>query len=90
MKALRELKSGEPHADRRTGRINVPVQDGASVLVEAVRLLDKARVRIEDLSLHRPSLDDVFLGLTGRAAEEDGEQPDGEKPAGRRRKGGRS
>jgi ABC-2 type transport system ATP-binding protein len=74
VKALRELDGGEPHADRRTRRVTVPVKEGASVLTEAVRLLDKARVRIEDLSLHRPSLDDVFLGLTGRAAE-DGDDP---------------
>ena len=76
VKALRELKSGEPHADRRTGRVTVPVQDGASVLVDAVRLLDKARVPIENLSLHRPSLDDVFFALTGKPAEADGEEGD--------------
>jgi ABC-2 type transport system ATP-binding protein len=72
LKALREVGCSEPTADRRTGHITVPVQDGASVLVDAVRALDKARVRIGDLSLHRPSLDDVFFALTGRPAEADG------------------
>ena len=83
VKALRELNSGEPHANRRTRRVTVPVQDGASVLTDAVRLLDKARIKIEDLSLHRPSLDDVFLALTGRAAEEDGQERTDQKGAGR-------
>ena len=95
LKALREVGCGEPTADRRTGHVTVPVQDGASVLVEAVRALDKARVRIEDLSLHRPSLDDVFFALTGRAAEADGEagpgeaaaDGDGARPRGRRGRG---
>jgi len=76
MKALADLASGEPHADHRSGRISVPVQGGASVLVDAVRVLDKARVRIDDLSLHRPSLDDVFLALTGRAAEGNDQEGD--------------
>jgi len=70
IRALRPLTVGEPRADRETRRVAVPVQGDASALVEAVRLLDKARVRITDLSLHRPSLDDVFLALTGRGAEE--------------------
>jgi ABC-2 type transport system ATP-binding protein len=69
---LKEVGCGEPTADRRTSHITVPVQDGANVLVDAVRALDKARVRIGDLSLHRPSLDDVFFALTGKPAEADG------------------
>jgi len=68
--ALRPLTVGEPRADRATRRDAVPAQVHASAPGEAVRLLDKARVRITDLSLHRPSLDDVFLALTGRGAEE--------------------
>ena len=52
--------------------------DGPSALVEAVRHLDRARVKIDDLSVHRPSLDDVFFALTGRTAEQDGEVRDGQ------------
>jgi ABC-2 type transport system ATP-binding protein len=74
LKALRPVAVGEPRVDRQAGSVAVPVQGDASVLVEAVRLLDKARVRITDLSLHRPSLDDVFLALTGRGAEEAAEE----------------
>jgi ABC-2 type transport system ATP-binding protein len=75
--ALREVASGEPTVDKRTNHVAVPVLDGASVLVDAVRRLDKARVKIDDLSLRRPSLDDVFFALTGRPAEEVSEEGDG-------------
>jgi ABC-2 type transport system ATP-binding protein len=73
VKALREVATGEPTVDKRTNHLSIPVADGSAVLVEAVRALDKARVKIDDLSLHRPSLDDVFFGLTGRAAEAEAE-----------------
>jgi ABC-2 type transport system ATP-binding protein len=41
--------------------------------VEGVRLLDDAGVGVQDIAMRRPTLDDVFLTLTGHAAEEDGE-----------------
>jgi ABC-2 type transport system ATP-binding protein len=40
------------------------------VIVEAVRRLDQAGVGVEDIGIRRPTLDDVFISLTGRAAEE--------------------
>ncbi|MBK9475119.1 MAG: ATP-binding cassette domain-containing protein [Tetrasphaera sp.] len=61
---------GEAVVENRSRRVTVPVSGGASVLVEAVRRLDGAGVTVSDLSLRRPTLDDVFLSLTGRAAEE--------------------
>ena len=39
------------------------------MLLETVRRLDDAEIAIEDIALHRPTLDDVFLSLTGHAAE---------------------
>ena len=50
-----------------------------------MRRLDEAKVEIEDIALRRPTLDDVFLSLTGHIAEEVVE----EKPAGRGRRGGK-
>lgn len=50
--------------------ISVPVSAGASVLIDVVREVDGANVTIADLALRRPTLDDVFLRLTGHAAEE--------------------
>src|SRR5499427_4983294 len=78
--AIARIGEGEPHADKETGVINVGVGGrGSEALIEAVRGLDGAGVQIKGLSLRRPSLDDVFLALTGHAAEEDGE------PGGRKR-----
>jgi ABC-2 type transport system ATP-binding protein len=82
--AIARIGEGEPHVDKETGVINVGVGGrGSEALIEAVRGLDGAGVQIKGLSLRRPSLDDVFLALTGHAAEEDGE-PGGRK-RGRRR-----
>jgi ABC-2 type transport system ATP-binding protein len=76
---------GEPHVDKETGVINVGVGgQGSEALIEAVRGLDAAGVRTQGLALRRPSLDDVFLVLTGHAAEEEDEQLPGRK-RGRRR-----
>ncbi|MGL4744851.1 MAG: ATP-binding cassette domain-containing protein, partial [Dermatophilaceae bacterium] len=61
---------GDAVVENRSRRVTVPVSGGASVLVEAVRRLDEARVTVSDVALRRPTLDDVFLTLTGRAAEE--------------------
>jgi ABC-2 type transport system ATP-binding protein len=77
VKALSGIECGDPQVDRKRGRITVPVKDGSSAVVEAVRSLDKARIKVSDLSLHRPSLDDVFFALTGRAAEDQTEDDDG-------------
>jgi len=65
------LGVGEPHVDEITRRITVPAgEHGASVLAEIVRHFDQAGVEFTDLALRRPTLDDVFMTLTGHAAEE--------------------
>jgi ABC-2 type transport system ATP-binding protein len=75
--ALAGVGSGEAQVDSGTGRATLPVGgDGTKALVEAVRRLDAANIEINDLGLHRPSLDDVFLALTGREASAD-EEPGG-------------
>jgi ABC-2 type transport system ATP-binding protein len=83
--AIAAIGEGEPHIDKETGVINVGVGGrGSEALIEAVRGLDGAGVRTQGLALRRPSLDDVFMALTGHAAEEDG------PPPGRKRGRGRS
>ena len=68
--SLRGLGAGETSADQGTRLIRVPVgSEGPTVLLETVRRLDDAGIPIEDIALHRPTLDDVFLSLTGHAAE---------------------
>jgi len=56
--------------DRDLGTVTAPVTTGADALVPAVRALDAELVPIADMGLRRPSLDDVFLSLTGHVAEE--------------------
>jgi ABC-2 type transport system ATP-binding protein len=65
---------GAPTVDESSGRVSLPVgARGSEALVETVRRLDAAGVVSAGLSLRRPSLDDVFLAITGHAAE-DGEE----------------
>jgi ABC-2 type transport system ATP-binding protein len=69
--AVAKIGESEPHMDAETGVISVGVGGrGSEALVEAVRSLDGAAVETHGLALRRPSLDDVFLALTGHAAEE--------------------
>jgi ABC-2 type transport system ATP-binding protein len=73
--AIAHLGEGEPHADKETGVVSVGVGGrGSDALVDAVRSLDAAGVQTKGLALRRPSLDDVFLALTGHAAEEEEQQ----------------
>ena len=64
---------GEVDLDEHTRRLMVRTEAGAQGLVQVVRELDEAAIRIDDIGLRRPTLDDVFLALTGHAAEEPAE-----------------
>jgi ABC-2 type transport system ATP-binding protein len=69
--AIAKIGEGEPHVDVETGVISIGVGGrGSDALIDAVRGLDEVGVRTRGLALRRPSLDDVFLALTGHAAEE--------------------
>ncbi len=57
--------------DEQARRISVLVDTGPKALIEALRRLDLDGVNVLDVGLHRPTLDDVFLSLTGHAAEEE-------------------
>jgi ABC-2 type transport system ATP-binding protein len=56
--------------DEHTRKMTVPSGTGAQGLVQVVRDLDAAGIRIDDIGLRRPTLDDVFLTLTGHGAED--------------------
>ncbi len=58
--------------------LGATVEGGAKLLARVVRDLDAAEVQLDDLGLHRPTLDDVFLALTGRAAEQTGDSGGGQ------------
>jgi ABC-2 type transport system ATP-binding protein len=66
---LGRLGKGEPSLDEHTRRITAPVVGGAKLLTDVIRELDDQGVEIDDIALRRPTLDDVFLSLTGHHAE---------------------
>jgi ABC-2 type transport system ATP-binding protein len=72
--ALAEIADGPPGSD--DGIVSVPIKAREGVIVNAVRRLDNAGVGVDDLALRRPTLDDVFITLTGHVAEhENGDRP---------------
>ncbi|OXM60326.1 daunorubicin/doxorubicin resistance ABC transporter ATP-binding protein DrrA [Amycolatopsis vastitatis] len=66
---LREVGTGEPSGDDHTRRAEILVDTGPKALIEALRRLDGQGITVQDVGLHRPTLDDVFLSLTGHGAE---------------------
>jgi ABC-2 type transport system ATP-binding protein len=83
VEAVRRHADGEADVDKETGELTVPVRQGAGALPAVVRELDAAGIGIADLAVRRPTLDDVFLALTGHAAEDE------TVPRGRSRAGAR-
>lgn len=65
---LRPYSSSEIQVDLDNHQLVVPVTQGTQLLASIVRDLDAAHIAVDDLALRRPTLDDVFLTLTGRAA----------------------
>ncbi|MDX2559710.1 ATP-binding cassette domain-containing protein [Streptomyces sp. TX20-6-3] len=78
---------GEVSVEEHTRKLTVPVAGGAKLLAEVIRDLDAVGVEIDDIGLRRPTLDDVFLSLTGHVAEREAEENGG--PDGGSRPGGR-
>ncbi len=68
LEILKRDANGECVVDEHTRKITAPVEGGARRLVQVVRDFDEAAIAIDDIALRRPTLDDVFLSLTGHAA----------------------
>jgi ABC-2 type transport system ATP-binding protein len=68
--ALAPLAGGEAVWDAERARVRLPAHDGWRTLVAVTRALEDAGVEMHDVGLHRPTLDDVFLSLTGTTREE--------------------
>jgi ABC-2 type transport system ATP-binding protein len=67
--ALQPHGNGHATTDQETSRVILPVQGGAAVLPAVIRDLDAAGVPLADIALRRPTLDDVFLALTGHRTD---------------------
>jgi ABC-2 type transport system ATP-binding protein len=75
--AVARLGDGEPSVEADAGHVAIRVgARGSDALVEVVRALDALAIRSEGLGIRRPSLDDVFLSLTGHGAEPEQPAPD--------------
>jgi ABC-2 type transport system ATP-binding protein len=68
---LAPLAAGDILVEENVRRVTVPVTGGADALVEALGRLSDRGVKVFDVGLRRPTLDDVFLTLTGHEAEEE-------------------
>ncbi|MGA0210140.1 MAG: ATP-binding cassette domain-containing protein, partial [Candidatus Nanopelagicales bacterium] len=82
--ALASIVSGE--ATTTGANYSAPVAGGSPVLIEAVRALDAQSIGVADIGLRRPTLDDVFLTLTGHGAED--QRPESPERSRRGRRGG--
>jgi ABC-2 type transport system ATP-binding protein len=83
--AVSSLGDGSPLTEPAEGRVQVHAGgQGSQVLVEVVRRLDAAGAQTTGLALRRPSLDDVFMALTGHVAEEIGAGDGARRARGRR------
>ncbi|MBD0745365.1 ATP-binding cassette domain-containing protein [Streptomyces sp. CBMA152] len=76
---------GEVTVAEHTRKLTVPVSGGAKLLAEVIRELDNRGVEIDDIGLRRPTLDDVFISLTGHAAELREENGEAQDPKSRKR-----
>jgi ABC-2 type transport system ATP-binding protein len=69
----------EATIDAENSRVSLPVTSGADELVTAVLALGTAGISVDDVALRRPTLDDVFLTLTGRTTEQPAADADGQR-----------
>jgi ABC transporter DrrB family efflux protein len=73
---LTAIGCGEPHPEERPDRLTLPAaRDGLELVEEAAAELRRAEIRVSDIGLRRPTLDDVFLDLTGAPPSDDGRPP---------------
>ncbi len=70
IEALTGLSTEAAAFDQYRGSLRLPAPDGSQTLLNVVRRLDERSIAVQDIALHKPTLDDVFLTLTGRGAAE--------------------
>jgi len=86
IEALTHLGCGEPEPSAAARELILPApEDGITMVEAAARALKESAIDVSDLGLRRPTLDDVFLTLTGAPASEDGDSPSGDRVSGAER-----
>ena len=70
MELVARISGAKASLDEGLRQISAPVTQGSRALIEVLRSLDEVGIHPLDISLKRPSLDDVFMSLTGHGAEE--------------------
>lgn len=72
---LLQLKAGLNDADviKKQEKILIYVEEGTRQLLEVARILDRENIQVEDIQLSSPTLDDIFLKITGEGKKSDGE-----------------
>jgi ABC-2 type transport system ATP-binding protein len=71
IQAVGKVSESRPTFDEGLRKISAPVSSGATALIEVLRSLDADGIHPLDIALKRPSLDDVFMALTGHGAEDE-------------------
>jgi ABC-2 type transport system ATP-binding protein len=84
MEIVAKVSGDKASLDEALRQISAPVSTGATALIEVLRALDVAGIHPLDVGLKRPSLDDVFMSLTGHVAEDIASVPDESKKKGRK------
>ena len=74
--ALATITDAQPYVDASARHVSVPVTSHGGVLTRAVRELDAAGIEVDDIGFRRPTLDEVFLALTGKPASDEGSVPE--------------
>jgi ABC-2 type transport system ATP-binding protein len=80
LRVLAEMGIGEPAHEASADEVSVVVGEGSRTMVQALRRLDDADVNVVDARVHRPSLDDVFLSITGSPAAAESEPETSDVP----------
>ena len=88
IEALAAVSTEAPTFDQYHSSLRLPAPDGSQTLLNVVRRLDERGIAVQDIALHKPTLDDVFLTLTGRGAEE--AEAESEKVTTPKRRGSRA
>ena len=90
IEALSTVSADGPTFDEYKSSLRLPAPDGSQTLLNVVRRLDEQGIAVQDVALHKPTLDDVFLTLTGRGAAEAEAESEKAAPTKQRRSRGRS